>query len=179
MHAGGDPGCPLGRRGNGTSLPTAVADAGMKGGDAATKEGIRPAGTSSRPLRPADDTSTHLRYKPGGQPRRHIFRHKRRAAAARARPRGHCPGEARPAAHPQARPHRQEPGNPNNHQAGRRLGRHARNPPRDRRRRSVRPRERRPSPISAGQGRRRVWNGRLPLSSDFVRSGRSQARHGL
>ena len=39
MHAGGDPGCPLGRRGNGTSLPTAVADAGMKGGDAADQGG--------------------------------------------------------------------------------------------------------------------------------------------
>lgn len=35
MHAGACPGCPLGRRHNDTSLPTAVAVAGMKGGQAA------------------------------------------------------------------------------------------------------------------------------------------------
>ena len=37
MHAGGDPGCPLGRRLNDTSHPTAVAGAGMKGGQTADR----------------------------------------------------------------------------------------------------------------------------------------------
>jgi hypothetical protein len=35
MNAGACPGCPLGRRHNDTSLPTAVAVVGMKGGQAA------------------------------------------------------------------------------------------------------------------------------------------------
>ena len=91
----------------------------------------------------------------------------------------HWQAEARPPSHQRAQQGRKELGNPNNHLAGRRLGQHARNPPRHRHMHNDRLQGHRPSPVVARRGRRRVWNGQQALHSYFEPPERSQARHGL